>query len=232
MGLKGLFAALVLSCSALIAVPSSALADSPGCSLSNHCYSILRTGDSNGSLYAGMYGTWNRAAMSAGCTSSDHRWMNSEMWFDPIEGGWVETGHTAGWLQPAGSCDYFAYAAWMKQDGTGYTERSFAELNHDDSVTDEFQISRSATTDVYYVYWNGNRITTANVQFWNSRRMDMGGEVATAYATSHTFNMQGNAFTASGTQVSMPTPQQEIVDDPPLYGDRPANSTWTWRVRP
>lgn len=217
-----------------VAVPAPTFGATPGCTLTSHCYSVLQAGSTSTPLYTGMYGTWNRAAMSAGCTSSSHVWMNSEMWFvqrGATNYGWVETGHTAGWLNPAGSCDYFAFAAYNREDGGGYTERVFAELNHNDAVTDEFQISRSGTTNVFYVYWNGNRLTSSNVQFWSTRGFDLGGEVATALGTSGTFRMQARAINTSGTRVLLPTPQTSSVHDPPLLGSRPADSAWTWRVR-
>jgi len=209
-----------------------ASANSPGCSLTNHCYSVLLSGSQSSTLYQGMYGTWNRAAMGAGCDSSNHRFIDSEMWFAPFSGGWVEGGDTAGWLAPGGSCDYYAFAAWMREDQSGYAERNLARLNHNDSVTDEFQISRSASTNHFYVYFNGSRVETAGVQFWNSRRFEMGGEVATAYATSDMFDMFGRAIDADGTRHLLPAPKSTSVDDPPLYGSHPNDSEWKWRVRP
>ena len=222
----------LLGLAVLPAAAPPAHADTPGCSLQDHCYSVIRAGGPDATLRAGAYGTWNRAAMGANCNNTDHRWINSTMWFWPLSGnGWVESGHTAGWLNAGGSCDYYAYAAWQREDGSGYSERMFARLNHNDGVTDEFQISRAGTTNVYNVFWNGQRVTTANVQFWNSRRIQMGGEAATGGGTSNTFNMTGRALAADGSRVLMPNPQTPFVEDPPLYGNSPGNSAWTWRVR-
>ncbi len=215
-----------------VAGSGAAFADTPGCSLNNHCYATLRAGNSSSTQYQGMYGTWNRAAMAADCDSSHHRWLNSEMWFWPLGGGWVEGGHTAGWLDPGGSCDYYAFAAWMKEDGTGYSERMLARLDHNDAVTDEFQISRSSTTNRFYIYFNGGRVQSSNVQFWNSRRFQMGGEVATSFGTSHLFRMSGRAINAAGVKSLLPNPKSTQVDDPPLQASHPSNSEWTWRVRP
>lgn len=232
-------AAVLLMAAALLGVsPGSAHADTPGCGVANadHCYEWLEAGSTGGTLYAGSYGTWNRAAMVSGCSASTpYRFVVSTHWFAPYSGGWVEAGHAAGFVAGhTGDCDYWAYAAWQKEDGSGYTERSLARLNHNDSVTDEFQISRTATTNVFYAYFNGNRLTTSNVQFWNSRRVQMGGEVATAVGTSHTFNMQGKVITQGGSFVNLPTPQTEERIDPQdvLYGNSPGNSAFTWRIRP
>ncbi|HEX5403063.1 MAG TPA: hypothetical protein VFX16_12255 [Pseudonocardiaceae bacterium] len=215
---------------------SPASADSPGCSVNSHCYSVLKAGNADSTLYAGSYGTWNRAAMVSGCSSSTpYRFVLSTHWFWPPANngsGWVEAGHSAGYSADRTTCDYRAYTAWQKLDGSGYTERTIADLNHNDDVTDEFQISKSGTTDKFYVYFNGTRVTTADVQFWNSRRIQMGGEVATSVGSTHEFNMIGEAITQASNYVNLPTPQVTLVEDPPLYGNRPANSRWDWRIRP
>ncbi|HET7414476.1 MAG TPA: hypothetical protein VFI97_02120, partial [Arthrobacter sp.] len=135
---------------------SPASADSPGCSVNSHCYSVLKAGNADSTLYAGSYGTWNRAAMVSGCSSSTpYRFVLSTHWFWPPANngsGWVEAGHSAGYSADRTTCDYRAYTAWQKLDGSGYTERTIADLNHNDDVTDEFQISKSGTTDKFYVY--------------------------------------------------------------------------------
>lgn len=53
--------------------------------------------------------------MEAGYANSlNKRFIDSETWAINIAtGGWVEIGHTAGWLQPANANGYHAYAAWM-----------------------------------------------------------------------------------------------------------------------
>lgn len=233
-----LFAALALLTAVAVPAPSASAA-TPGCNVnvSSHCYSVLDAGSTTSPLYIGEYGTWNRAAMSAGCTGSvPGYYMNSEMWFVQLAAtnyGWVETGHTAGWLAPAGACDYYAFAAYTKEDGTGYTERRLATLNHDDSVTDEFQISRSGTTNVFYVYFNGGRISTSNVQFWSTRGFELGGEVGTPYGTSHMFNMSARAINSSSAKVLLPNPKSTSVDTGNnLYGSHPSDSAWNWRVNP
>lgn len=222
----------------LVLVPhTSASADTPGCSSNpgDHCYSVLQAGSTTSPLYTGMYGTWNRAAMTAGCTGpSTLRWMNSEMWFVQLSSandGWVEAGHTAGWLSEGGSCDYYAFAAYQKEDGSGYTQRMLARLDHNDAVTDEFQVSRSPTTNVFYVYFNGNRVTTSNVQFYSTRGFHLGAEIGTPYATSHTFNMSARAI-SNGAFVLLPNPKRTAVTASSLYGRHPSDSAWTWRVNP
>jgi hypothetical protein len=154
------------------------------------------------------------------------------MWFWPFSAGWVEGGHTAGWLEPGGSCDYYAFAAWRKEDGTDYQERMLARLNHNDSVTDEFQISRAPETNRFNIYFNGNSVKSANVQFWTSRRFQMGGEVSTPQGTSNLFDMFGRALDVAGTHYLLPSPKSTQVNDPPLSGSQPSNSEWKWRVRP
>lgn len=225
-------AALLVVCGGF----SEAHADSPGCSVSSHCRAVLKAGNTDSTLYAGSYGTWNRAAMVSGCSASaPYRFVLSTHWFWPPANngmGWVEAGHSAGYSEDRTTCDYRAYTAWQKQDGTGYSERTIADLNHNDDVTDEFQISKSGTTNKFYVYFNGTRVTTADVQFWNSRRIQIGGEVATSVGSTHEFNMVGEAITQASNFVNLPTPQVTLVEDPPLYGDRPANSRWDWRIRP
>lgn len=222
------------------AFPHMAYADTPGCSISNHCYSVLRAGNGDSTLYAGVYGTWNRAQMVSGCSDTvPRRGMASTQWFWPPANdglGWVEAGHLAGYVNPgrSGDCDYWAYAAWQKQDGSGYEAHVLARLNHNDTVTDEFQISKSATTNRFNVYFNGSRTTTDDVQFWNSRRIQIGGEIVTPAGSSHLFEMKGRAITQGGSFVDLPGPQNEIQIDPQdvLTGNSPSSSTWNWRVRP
>lgn len=171
--------------------------------------------------------------MSAQGDSTNRRWMTSEMWFQPLQGdGWVEVGHTAGWLAPANDNDYFAFAAWRREDGSGYTERVLARLNHNEDVNDSFLITRTTTTNVFRPSWNGVTTTTSNVQFWSSRFMQIGGEVATPDGTSSLFEMRGQAINNTGDVVNLPSPQDGFTDSSSLSGSRPANSRWNWRVRP
>lgn len=212
-------------------VASTAAAATPGCSAANHCYSVLRTGSTSSTLYQGMYGTWNRAYMSAGCTTTNQQDMNSEMWFWPFSGGWVEVGHKAGWLSNKSACDYWAFGAWEKEDGTGFTRVWLATLDHNDSTTDEFQLSRSSSTNVFRLYFNGVYKTSDNVQFWNSRRMQVGAEVKTPDGNSHTFNMYGAALDSGGVHHNLTSPQTPVVDSPPLWGASSQNSEWSWHVQ-
>src|SRR5690349_1407579 len=86
-------AAVVL---ALSLHPGAAQGASPGCSLSAHCYSLLKGA---GTTFYGMYGTWGRAAMATSSSSSAKRFLDSEMWFPNAAGtAWAETGLAAGWF--------------------------------------------------------------------------------------------------------------------------------------
>lgn len=143
-------------CAMAVVYAGPAIADSPGCKASPntaHCYSIVSVTDHT---RYGVYGVWNRAEMDAGgANSTNRRFIDSEMWAINISsGGWIETGHTAGWLAPANDNGYHAYAAWNTAGGT-YSEYNFGARSANDNVTDEFQITRATTTDKWRIYFDG-----------------------------------------------------------------------------
>lgn len=72
---------------------------------------------------------------------------------------------------------------------------------------------------------------TPDVGFWSTPVLSAGGEVGAAFGTSDLFTMHLKGINASGAQVNLGT-ESSRVDDPPLYGSRPAESTWRWRIRP
>lgn len=209
----------------VMSMPQAANASSAGCSLSSHCYSILR---GSGTTFYGMYGTWNRAAMGTASSSTNPRFIDSEMWFSPSSSyAWVEEGLTRGWLSPAGSTGYFAFGAYYTTGGS-YHEYSFGAVTQNSTVTDEYQISRAGSTNTFRIYFDGSYKTTPSVGFWSGSILDIGGEVATGTGTSGTFNMYAKGINSAGSRVYLGT-QTPIVDSP-LYGHHPSNSAWTWRI--
>lgn len=178
---RGRRAAIVAVVSgAIVSTPlaSSLSAITPGCT-PNHWWSALRH-LSFGPTYTGMYGTWNRAPMSAFLANgSNQQWLNSEMWFVRLDlDAWVETGVTAGWLTPAGTTGYFAYYAY-NTDANVYSEGLIGSLTPNAGVTDEYQISRSGTTNKFTVWFDGQQFGTPDVGFWDANLLQMGGEVYT-----------------------------------------------------
>lgn len=66
-------------------------ADSPGCSVDNHCCSHIQA---TGTTTYGMYGSWNRASMGATNSYPNSRFVTSEMWACNADvSAWVEVGH-------------------------------------------------------------------------------------------------------------------------------------------
>jgi hypothetical protein len=216
-----LFAACVAT--AVLFAPQAAQASTPGCSLSTHCYSILR---GSGTTFYGMYGTWNRAAMGTASSASNPQFIDSEMWFSRGD-AWVETGLTRGYLSPAGGVGYYAFGAYYTTGGS-YHEYSFGAVTQNSTVTDEFQISRAASTNTFRIYFDGSYKTTPSVGFWTGNVLDTGAEVATPTGTSGTFNMYPKGINSAGSRVNLGT-ETPIVDSP-LYGHRPGESAWTWRI--
>lgn len=214
---------------------SPAQAATPGCSSTSHCYSVL---DATGTTYYGMYGTWNRAAMAAGSpTVTNHRFINSEMWFGRDTGAsspWVEVGMKDGYFAGTNSVGHRVFGEWQTPSNNGVGFHNFGTFTANDSVTDEFQISRAGTTNSWRVYWNGTLWTTGTGPgFWTGSNPQMGAEVATAYATSNQFTMYGKGLTSSGTKVNFGTDAAASFNNTTvLSGSRPADSTWQWRVRP
>lgn len=184
-----------------------AQAATPGCSIYNRCYSVLHSGNPNGTQFAGMHGTWARGGLGVGCPTDHTRKINSEMWMVPYQGGWVETGDTAGTLQQFPSCDYYQFAAWQSRTTGVYAEKRLDQRNHDNTLTDEFQISRSGTTNVFRIFFDGLSVVSYNVGFWQSPRLDMGGEVGTPDGSADEFHMYGSGILPSGTWTALPGPQ-------------------------
>jgi hypothetical protein len=217
----------------LMSSVTPAFADSPGCTTTNHCYSVI---NSSGTTFYGVYGTWNRADMNASNDTSHTRFITSEMWAaNSSRTAWVETGLVAGYLNPQGASaphftGYRAFYARLTTSGS-YAEYNFGTVVQDDTITDEFQISRSSTMNEWMVYFDGNLKVTTDVGFWSTSEIDAGGEVATAYGTSNIFTMFLKGINSSGQRVNLGT-QSSYVEDPPLYGNSPSNSTWKWRIRP
>lgn len=205
-----------------VAGPASASANCPS---SSHCYSLLR---GTGTTFYGAYGTWARTYMKAtGASTTNKQWMNSEMW--AVNGSaWVETGLTQGYLAPAGGVGYYAYAAYMTTGGT-YREHSFGKVTQNASTTDEYQISRGPSTNVWNVYFDGTLFRTPSVGFWTVPRIDMGGEVNSTNASANTFTMYAKGINSSGSRVNLGTETTSVNSQ--LNGSRPADSTWKWSTK-
>ena len=176
-----------------------------------------------------LYGTWNRAAMNApGANSSNQYWLNSEMWASNNYTAWVETGLTQGYLAPAGGVGYYQFAAYKSTSGT-YTEYSFGSVTQNATVTDEFQISRNATTNKWNVYVNGALWTTPAIGFWTVDVLDVGGEVYASNATAGTFNMFVKGINSAGNRVNLGTQTPSVNSG--MNGSSPSNSAWTWSIK-
>lgn len=176
--------------------------------------------------------------MNSNNDSSHQRFITSEMWAVNLDNGsvgWVETGHTVGALtEPDGTSyvgGYRAYFAYQIKGG-GYSEWSITALDPNSDITDEFQISRGTVQDKWRVYFDGTLQRTPDVGFWSIPIMDVGGEVATSLGTSNLFTMSVRAITAEGSFVNWGNDRAYHVDDPPLYGAHPGESSWSWRIRP
>lgn len=216
----------------VVSMSSPASGDTPGCESpivgNHHCFSVLL---STGVRRYGMYGTWNRAPMTAGANSTNKRFVDSEMWLVRTEAAdsWIETGLTAGWLPEANEAGYHAFVAYQNLSGI-YKVHSFGSQTPDTSVTDEFQISRGSDTNTFRVYFDGKLYTTPAVGFWSGLVLQYGGEVATEHGTSWQFYMRDlQAITSTNTYVGLDT-QTPTVENPPLTGSRPADSEWNWRI--
>lgn len=224
---RAIWATLVTVCAvgAAMLTPAAANASTPGCSLSHHCYSVLH---GTGTTFYGMYGTWNRAAMGTPSSSGNPQFLDSEMWFARAAGdAWVETGLTRGYLTPAGGVGYYAFGAY-NTTGNSYHEYSFGAVTPNSTVTDEYQISRAAGTNTFRIYFDGSYKTTPSVGFWSGSRLDIGAEVASPSGTSGTFNMFAKGLNSAGSRVNLGTETTTV--NSPLYGHRPADSAWTWRI--
>jgi hypothetical protein len=224
---KGFRAAVVAACVATVGLiaPQAARASTPGCSLSSHCYSILR---GSGTTFYGMYGTWNRAAMGTTSSASNPQFVDSEMWFSPSSANaWVETGLARGYFSVPAATGYYAFGAYQTTGGT-YHEYSFGAVSQSSGVTDEYQISRGGTTNTFRIYFDGSYKTTPSVGFWSGNTLDIGAEAATSSGTAGTFTMYPKGLNSAGSHVNLGT-ETPIVDSP-LYGHRPGESTWTWRI--
>lgn len=231
---RPLFAAIgsLVIGSAGLGVAGPVRADSVGCHLAlPHCYSVIVSTGSLG-MY-GMYGTWNRGYMYTPADTDNRRFITAEMWAGPEDvDAWVETGHTVGWFSPEGGTGhYYVFMAWMTAGGA-YAERSFGTVPQNASVTDEFQIQRISTPGTWRVYFNGTSKTSPDVGFGLAPRLDYGGEVASALGTTSIFTMYAQGVTSGGVKTNLGTETPQIEWDPPMYGSRPGESAWNWRIRP
>ena len=196
-----------------------------GCGVfSSHCYSILR---STGTTFYGMYGTWNRAAMSAvGANSSNQRMMTSEMWVvSTTNSGWAEVGLMQGYR--GGAVGYYVFRGWANSSGA-YTELTLNSVTQNSGTTDEYQILITGTSGVWRIWWNGPSVDTGNTGFSSTTRIEMGGEVASPEATAGTFNMYGKGLNSSGNQVNFTNQTQSVTSG--MTGLSNATGHWRWSI--
>lgn len=171
---------------------------------SGHCYSALR---GTGTTFYGQYGTWGRAAMNApGANSSNKYFIDSEIWasLTPSTSYAVETGLTQGYFAVPGAVGYYAFGAYTKTSGA-YAEHNFGLVTQSASVTDEYQISRNATSNKWNVYFDGKLWTTPDVGFWSVGCLDTGGEVFASKGAASKFTMYVKGITSSGGKVNLGT---------------------------
>ncbi|MCL2317047.1 MAG: hypothetical protein FWC46_08200 [Actinomycetia bacterium] len=194
------------------------------CSTGNHCYSYL---NGYGTTFYGLYGTWNRAAMNVPTANSSNKYfVDSEIW--GVQGSaWVEAGLAQGYFQPETSVGYFGFAAYMDTSGY-YKEYSFGAKTQNASVTDEFQISRGGSANVWNAYCDGVLRSTPAIGFWVVSTVDVGGEVFGALATSGQSTMYVKGYNSALARVNLGL-QQGIVNQG-MVGSSPASSTWKWNI--
>ena len=167
--------------------------------------------------------------MATSSSSSAKRFLDSEMWFPNATGtAWAETGLAAGWFNVTGASGYYGFAAYMTTGGT-YKEHSFGAKAQSAGTTDEYQISRGGTTNTWRIYMDGALWSTPSLGFWSGPNPQGGAEVATPYGTAGDFTMYFKALTSAGTKVNFGS-VSTFVDNPPLTGSSPANSTWKWSI--
>jgi len=153
-----------------------------------------------------MYGTWNRAQLSAGTPSASNKWfINSEMWLLQSATNidhWVEIGMKHGYFKGAPGVGHRVFGEWSNNGTYGF--HSFGPITLNDTATDEFQISR---------------------------------EVTSPEATSHLFAMHAAGLTQSGAHADLDLDVPSAgnatsagTGPTVVYGQRPAESQWKWKV--
>lgn len=235
-GTRARWLALLAALSALALVgglaPGPAQADTPDCSLYAHCYSELQ---GKGTVFDGMTGTWNRAYMNSNDDAINEYFMDSEMWFSNSGGRYfVEAGLSQGWEMKlnGGQSAYELFYGWRTTAGSqDYKVVSYTGPN--DSQTDSYQISHSATPGVFNVWIDGNVYATPNTGFLQSDYVQIGAEVASSLAHAHTFNMYSQGIVGSqtqnwGTQSAAFSPSG--IGGVDLNGAHYQNSEWSWNT--
>ncbi|MFT4217359.1 MAG: hypothetical protein QM619_09290 [Micropruina sp.] len=164
-------------------------------------------------------------------TASDANdyFVDSEMWASPTAAAdaWVETGLTQGYFAVPDAVGYYAFAAYQKTSGS-YAEHDFGKVSQNSSTTDEYQISRNATTNKWNVYFDGVLWTTPKVGFWTTACLDVGGEVFAKSATASKFTMYVQGIKSSGSKAD-PATETKMVDSG-LNGSSPKSSAWKWSI--
>jgi len=154
--------------------------------------------------------------------------MTSEMW---VANGkdWAEAGLMQGYRGSA--VGYYVFRGWADANGS-YKELTLSKVTQSAGVTDEYQISRSGTTNKWWIYWNGSRVETGNTGFWSTQDIEMGGEAqsesATPAATAGAFTMCGKGITSGGGQANFTKQSNSVASG--MTGSSPATSAWKWSI--
>lgn len=211
--------------------PAAPPASPVSCSLFAHCY-VIHEGD--GTVFYGMYGTWNRANMVVPSGPSNPQFIDSEMWFSPScsSVGWVEEGLFDGYEPKIGVVAYEVFYAWNTQ-GNSYDYVPIAYISPNAGLTDEYQMS-SPSGGVWNIWWNGNHYTTPALGFNSGTCLQMGAEVASTDACAQTFDMFSRAYNISGQRVFW-NAQYDVFIPTHIAGTQfngisYSNSQWSWNT--
>jgi len=195
----------------------------------SRCYSEL---EGLNTTYYGMSGTWNRANMSTPSSINDLMHVSSEMWF--LNGNcapsWVEEGLRL-WFDP--NLNTGAYESFWGYGDTNGNIASFtiAAILPNASTTDNYQISRTGTPNVFNVWWDGHLYNTPNVGFSSGACLQMGAEIYSTNGHADTFNMYGKAINTSYQFGNWAGQGGVITDTQQLNGFSYQNSEWSWNTR-
>jgi len=124
------------------------------------------------------------------------------------------------------------YAAWADMNTSGtYDEFSITggNVSPNLAITDEYQISRSPSVNVWAVRWNGSVIYTPNVGFWSGSCPEMGSEVYASSGHADNVNMYSSAVNGAGQFVQWGT-QHAHITHPGLNAYSFQNSAWSWNT--
>jgi hypothetical protein len=169
--------------------------------------------------------------MTTPSSASTPYFLDSEMWLNSHCGqAWVEEGLTIGYLSDVGTGAYGSF--WAEKTAGGvYRYVTISTFTPNPSVTDQYQISRSPTTNVWNIYFDGSLRTSDNVGFWAGSCVQMGGEIWSSAGHADTFTMYGKVVNSAGSIVNWGTPQLASITDPTkTNGISYSDSEWSWNT--